>query len=224
MTPSEFNEVETKRPRAVYYSKFTRRDYLRTRLDQTTFQPPQPTRRDFLAAATNLRPVAKPFFPQQKLNPSAPVFQPREASDRDRRETFLTVRSLEDDVEARIKVDPLTPVVRLADLQNLFPLAKGLAFISADQERLISVISSRNFKPHGKGKIQIEDVKFHPPLSLDRTYYVTERSEMVDQILETRVGEQRETDTLDESGYGDSSHHDHQETGHPDLGCQVDEL
>ena len=105
---------------------------------------------------------------------------------------------------------------------------------------MISVISSRNFKPHGEGKIQIEDVKFHPPLSLDRTYYVTERSEMVDQvrimnlqqfstfhllkILETRVGEQRETDTLDESGYGDSSHHDHQETGHPDLGCQVDEL
>ena len=144
MTPSEFSEVKTKRPRAVYYSKFTRRDYLRTRLDQTTFQPPQPTRRDFLAAATNLRPVAKPFFPQQKLNPSAPVFQPREASDRDRRETFLTVRSLEDDgnmltlhchlsffilfsVEARIKVDPLTPVVRLADLQNLFPLAKGKA-------------------------------------------------------------------------------------------------
>ena len=95
MTSSESNAGKTKRP--VYYSKFTLKDYLRTRMVGTTSDPPQPTRRDFMAAATNLRPSAKPFFPQLKLDPDAEEFQPRKASDRASRFCFVVVKSLGED-------------------------------------------------------------------------------------------------------------------------------
>ena len=109
----------------------------------SNLKPPGPTQRDFIKAANKLRPTAQPFFPSRslQLNPRADEFSPR------RVESFVLVRSLDYDdgksslhifllssfssfyskfkVKAKIPVDPLSPMIRLVELQKYFPLAKG---------------------------------------------------------------------------------------------------
>ena len=127
----------------VYFSKFTLKDYLRTKtMNNLNPRPPGPTPKDYLHAANKLRPTAKPFFPSPQLNPRADEFSPRRA------ESCVEVRSLDYEegkfslhifslelrfssfyfkfkVKAQIPVDPLSPVIRLVELEKYFPLAKG---------------------------------------------------------------------------------------------------
>jgi len=157
----------------VYFSKFTLTDYKKRDL----YTPTPPTRRDFINAATKLRPTAEPFFPKLKLNPSADEFEPKITAGRGRGQSFVVVRSVEDiDVEARIPVDQTAPVITLADLKKYFPRARGLFFTtgaSSQQRRLISVVKSCGFSQENR-KIMIRDVEFLLPRELERTYYVLE--------------------------------------------------
>ena len=85
--------------RPVYFSKFSLTDYLRER--EAPRFPPPPTIRDFMNAANKLRPTAKPFIPQSKLNPLAEEFQPKISGGGRRppreREEIITDREQEQD-------------------------------------------------------------------------------------------------------------------------------
>ena len=92
MESSQSEKDQVKPKGAVYFSKFTLQDYLRTKT-MNNLKPPGPTQRDFIKAANKLRPTAQPFFPSRslQLNPRADEFSPR------RVESFVSVRSLDYD-------------------------------------------------------------------------------------------------------------------------------
>ena len=138
MKSSKPETAQVKPKGAVYFSKFTLQDYLRTKT-LTNLHPaaPGPTQKDFINAASRLRPTAQPFLPSNQLNPRAVEFFPRGA------ESCVEVMSLDYDdgksfiqtscpslntnftVKAKIPVDPVSPMISLVELEKYFPLAKG---------------------------------------------------------------------------------------------------
>ena len=88
MKSSQSEKAKVKPKGPVYFSKFTLQDYLMTKT-LTNLNPPGPTQKDFINAASRLRPAAQPFLPSRQLNPRAPEFSPRRA------ESFVEVRSLD---------------------------------------------------------------------------------------------------------------------------------
>ena len=95
MSSSELSGMKI--PRPVYFSRFTLVDYLRTNTSKTPLSPPEPTRKDFMKAATKLRVTAQPFFPHLELNPAAEEFRPRVSLEEGGVGSSVVVRSLLED-------------------------------------------------------------------------------------------------------------------------------